>query len=106
MNTAVDNANGDDVVIAALRRQHDTLWIESKRARDESPMATASRVAQMGQLREAMQLWAEHQQGANVSKQLIGDLARRAGFNPVSYTGANLALFEEFVELIVPHLKA
>jgi hypothetical protein len=30
-------------------------------------------------------------------------LAREAGFNPVSYTGANLELFERFAALVAAH---
>jgi hypothetical protein len=30
-------------------------------------------------------------------------MAREAGFNPVSYTGANLELFERFAELVTAH---
>jgi hypothetical protein len=30
-------------------------------------------------------------------------MAREAGFNPVSYTGANLELFERFAELVAAH---
>ena len=30
-------------------------------------------------------------------------MAREAGFNPVSYTGANLELFERFAALVAAH---
>jgi hypothetical protein len=33
----------------------------------------------------------------------IVKMAREAGFNPVSYTGANLELFERFAALVAAH---
>jgi hypothetical protein len=38
-----------------------------------------------------------------VDRDDIIKMAREAGFNPVSYTGANLELFERFAALVAAH---
>jgi Tat protein secretion system quality control protein TatD with DNase activity len=38
-----------------------------------------------------------------VDRDDIIKMAREAGFNPVSYTGANLELFERFAALVTAH---
>ena len=38
-----------------------------------------------------------------VDKDDIIKMAKEAGFNPVSYTGANLELFERFAALVAAH---
>ena len=38
-----------------------------------------------------------------MTREDIVRMAREAGFNPVSYTGANLELFERFAALVAAH---
>ena len=38
-----------------------------------------------------------------MNREEIIRMAREAGFNPVSYTGANLELFERFAALVAAH---
>jgi len=39
----------------------------------------------------------------SMAQEDIVKMAREAGFNPVSYTGANLELFERFAALVAAH---
>jgi hypothetical protein len=40
-----------------------------------------------------------------MNREEIIRMAREAGFNPVSYTGANLELFERFAALVAAHKR-